>query len=788
MPISYRCAAILLTLVLLSGCSNAQTTLPTSTTIPATGNLAASVTTNELPSIVAPSEQPTDGSIAKEDSTSTVGTDIPLTSTAMPDAVVADLPSTSNGTMPRGDIGLSGVTAISGINAPGDLHTVASDFARGTTPLIVDSIAYVQKNRSLIAIDLQDGKQLWSYDRQKGEYAISSVPPVVAGDVIYTWDNKGWLVALHRKDGHIIIPPGQIQGQIQGVTQTIPIIDNGTLYVSASDGLLALDPMSGARRWKYDLQSLSSPIIVGDLVVVRPSSGEIHAVSKENGQIKWRYTLKDHSSKNETVLNAITAAGRVFFVDGEHIYALDATNGHELWVLDRVTFLSAIPVATKDTVFIAAQINNSQDPVGKSVLLALDATTGTERWSLNQPGAITTAPTVANNTVYIASSIGDNQSENTGIVSAVDAANGGERWSVPLAVAVSGDLTLATQGIFFISRFGALSYLAERPTPTLATDFEAAPTATIPISEHLVLDGRGAIGKTLFFPDGQRMLTFSDNAFAIWRIADGFLLRLQALEPYAIASADLSPDGAYIAIMASSQWSDNDMLFVWRVADGTLIAAQVIPGQPAQFASFLPGTRTIALSPHRSSSSSADTALNMQIVQFAETGGQWTTLRAVPLQRPINMLGIAPDGKSLAVDGDREVQIWSVDTLQPQQSLIANGEISSIMFTHDNQMLIAYSGGSTQRWRIADGKSLDPLSLDRLLPLGVSDNGLLATQREHPEGNTVDIWRLTDSKIVQTIQVEGNPDTITPDGNAFIANYASNIDSALHIYHLTSSR
>lgn len=125
------------------------------------------------------------------------------------------------------------------------------------------------------------------------------------------------------------------------------------------------------------------------------------------------------------------------------------------------------------------------------------------------------------------------------------------------------------------------------------------------------------------------------------------LLRLQALEPYAIASADLSPDGAYIAIMASSQWSDNDMLFVWRVADGTLIAAQVISGQPAQFASFLPGTRTV-LSPHRSSSSSADTALNMQIVQFAETGGQWTTLRAVPLQRPINMLGIAPDGKSLA--------------------------------------------------------------------------------------------------------------------------------------------
>lgn len=158
-----------------------------------------------------------------------------------------------------------------------------------------------------------------------------------------------------------------------------PVLSGGLLFVTEdydADGLVALDPRTGARRWST--------------VDVRPPGAADPL--------------------------RVTATGRVVYTNGgfKSFKAVDQANGASLWTVtaDLITGDPG-PVTGGGLLFSAG----TQSEEG---LCAYDGLTGQRRWAFNTGQAVQANPCVAGTTVYVAN--------REGTVFAVDTAGGQVRW------------------------------------------------------------------------------------------------------------------------------------------------------------------------------------------------------------------------------------------------------------------------------------------------------------------------------------------------------------------------
>lgn len=117
--------------------------------------------------------------------------------------------------------------------------------------------------------------------------------------------------------------------------------DNGKIYTVGVDGdVHAFDALTGKRKWKADVDDIqvSGGIAASDSAVFFGAySGEIYALSSENGDFLWKTQLSSEMAAppaaNDDVVAALTIDGRVFL--------LDAKTGEQRWRYDQ-----AVPILT----------------------------------------------------------------------------------------------------------------------------------------------------------------------------------------------------------------------------------------------------------------------------------------------------------------------------------------------------------------------------------------------------------------------------------------------------------
>ena len=154
--------------------------------------------------------------------------------------------------------------------------------------------------------------------------------------------------------------------------------------------------------WKADLpgRGLSSPIVVGNLVVVTSNSGyrqdQLHilAFDRNTGKLCWQ---KDFWATGQTISHPKTCmAAPTPVSDGKHIFALFASNdvfcvdlaGKLRW-LRGLTHdypgssdsrgLASSPVIVGNTVIVQVENHNTSFAIG------LEANTGVNRWKIDRP-------------------------------------------------------------------------------------------------------------------------------------------------------------------------------------------------------------------------------------------------------------------------------------------------------------------------------------------------------------------------------------------------------------------
>jgi polyvinyl alcohol dehydrogenase (cytochrome) len=164
--------------------------------------------------------------------------------------------------------------------------------------------------------------------------ATDGGPPFLAGDwSSWSRDLNGTRFAANETAvtpntvGQLTVKWAYTFPRIQGVFPgSQPAIVNGVLYVGSPDAkLLALDAVTGATRWSFDLTTVSGPwtpaspnpvrdgpAVFGGTVYFGDSRGYLYAVNQFTGQLRWATHLDTVNPDVQITGSPVVYGGRVF--------------------------------------------------------------------------------------------------------------------------------------------------------------------------------------------------------------------------------------------------------------------------------------------------------------------------------------------------------------------------------------------------------------------------------------------------------------------------------------------
>ncbi|HWL81402.1 MAG TPA: PQQ-binding-like beta-propeller repeat protein [Roseomonas sp.] len=166
--------------------------------------------------------------------------------------------------------------------------------ARGA-PAVAGGRIYVPTiENQLIAFAAQDGAKQWTHRAQPTTAVPLGLPaPAVNGDFLVAGFPSGELVALRPEDGQVLWTEslagrslGGI-GDISGV-HGLPVIHEGRVYAMGMGSTsLGVDLRSGRRLWEREIGGTATPVPVGDWLFLMSRSGDLMALGREDGRIRW---------------------------------------------------------------------------------------------------------------------------------------------------------------------------------------------------------------------------------------------------------------------------------------------------------------------------------------------------------------------------------------------------------------------------------------------------------------------------------------------------------------------
>jgi len=165
---------------------------------------------------------------------------------------------------------------------------------RGTsTPLVEEGLVMAAfASGKMTALEVESGRQIWeavvaiSRGRSELQRIVDiDVDPVISDGVLYVTSYQGSLVAISLQEGR------QIWNRDMSAYAGIAV-DGQQVYISDADGeVWALDRLSGASLWKQGKlrrRSLTGPTVIDDYVAVGDFAGYVHLLSRTDGSIAGR--------------------------------------------------------------------------------------------------------------------------------------------------------------------------------------------------------------------------------------------------------------------------------------------------------------------------------------------------------------------------------------------------------------------------------------------------------------------------------------------------------------------
>ena len=244
--------------------------------------------------------------------------------------------------------------------------------------------------------------------------------------------------------------------QTQGVVRSSPVVFDGVLYVGSGDGhLYALDAVTGDELWRFDAESPvhSSPAVDQDLVYLANFAGRVFAVDRVRGSAVWSVQTGETvpwewgGEDWDFFLSSPTVVGEILVIgsgDG-NVYAFDRLTGNERWRFETQARVRSTPAVADGTVYVGSMDGS---------LYSIDLATGTQEWRFDTEGrslssvdfgfdrkSLQSSPTVSGNSVYIGS--------REGFMYAVDRTAGTLRWRFDHEVSWANTTAAVSDGVLY---------------------------------------------------------------------------------------------------------------------------------------------------------------------------------------------------------------------------------------------------------------------------------------------------------------------------------------------------
>lgn len=253
----------------------------------------------------------------------------------------------------------------------------------GAAPVVTDGVLYVgSHDRSLYALDLDNGTELWSYDT--GDRV--DAPAAVADGTVVVANGAGVAVGLDAETG------AERWSKEGPGHRHAPVIDDGVVYFSSSRGPVGRDLATGEQVWRRDA---NEPGTAGPAyrqgTVYYCSEFTLSAIDAGTGDVDWRFEAGGRIESVPTLHDSTVYVG----ADNGRVYAVDTDGGAQRWVYNTgAAEVSTSPAVDGDRVYVAS--------VGGATY-ALDPADGSELWrfeygSHNSNGP---SPVVTDEVVYV---------------------------------------------------------------------------------------------------------------------------------------------------------------------------------------------------------------------------------------------------------------------------------------------------------------------------------------------------------------------------------------------------